>query len=140
MAQFLTATGCLIKHQNRFLIIKRPEGVHAAGTLSFPGGGVEFLDGADSADILRQATKREVLEEVGIDIKDPIEYLTSSYFVDDFGNNALFVVFYCELKETAVQVAASEREVPEYFWMTAQEIVQDQKAPEWLVRYICHLA
>lgn len=69
MATFLMAAGVLLRHNDHFLIIKRPENAHAAGTFSFPGGGVECVDGKNEQDILQEAARREVFEEVGMQLE-----------------------------------------------------------------------
>lgn len=136
MATFLMAAGVLCKHNDYFLIIKRPENMHAAGTLSFLGGGVEFEDGKNEQDILQEAARRKVFEEVGIQLEDPLTYLTASYFIDDFGNATIFVIYFCELKKSKIELNVLKKEVPEYYWMTAKQICEDKKSPDWLVRYV----
>ena len=64
-----------IEHNDKFLIIKRPQGVYVAGLLAFPGGKVEQIDEQNERDILRFAAKREVFEEVGLDLKDDLTYV-----------------------------------------------------------------
>ncbi len=82
MAKFIVVVECAIEHEGRFLVIQRPIGKHAEGLLSFPGGKFETTDGNESRDALLHAVKREVFEEVGLKLQDPINYVTSSYFID----------------------------------------------------------
>jgi hypothetical protein len=35
---YLKVVECAIEHDSKFLVIKRPQGVHAGGMLAFPGG------------------------------------------------------------------------------------------------------
>ena len=133
---FLLGTECIIEYQNNFLIIKRPEGKLGAGLLAFPGGTVEVKDGADQQDVLRTAVKREVLEEVGIDLKDPVDYLTSSYFVDGKGRPIVHTLFYCKLVKTSSHVTPLFAEVPEHYWMTQEEVNQAPNAPGWIKGYL----
>ena len=133
---FLLSAECIIKHQNRYLIIKRPPGKLGEGLLSFPGGTVEPKDGDEQSDILRTAIKREVFEEVGIDLQDPITYITSSYFIDGKGRPVVHTIFYCKLFTTSPHVTPLLDEVPEYYWMTQKEVNQASNAPEWIKKYL----
>jgi len=42
MKLYLNVVEVAREHDEKFLIIKRPESKHAAGLLSFPGGKVEY--------------------------------------------------------------------------------------------------
>jgi len=139
MERFLVAVECAIEFDDKFLFIRRPKGVHAEGLLSFPGGKVEYDDGAGNQSILIQALKREVLEEVGLNLKDPIHFLTSSYFVDNKGTHVLDVIFHCKLKNSSPEVKPSPREVPEYYWLTISELMDQENAPSWLKHYTSFL-
>ena len=133
---YVVVVECIIQNKNRFLFIKRPNGVHAGGLLAFPGGKVEYEDGKKHINILEQAIKREVLEEVGLNLIDPIQYVTSSYFIDTHGNHVLDIIFYCNLETSNNQVNASSREVPEYYWLTSEEIFNHSLAPSWIKHYL----
>ncbi len=41
MTKFIAVVECAIEYQGKFMIIERPQGGHAEGLLSFPGGKVE---------------------------------------------------------------------------------------------------
>jgi 8-oxo-dGTP diphosphatase len=135
--KFVVVVECMIEHAGKFLIIRRPEGVHAGGLLAFPGGKIDIEDGIDNQDILIEAMKREVLEEVGLTLIDPLRFVTSSYFLGSQQNTSVLgILFYCKLEKTHVEVIASSREVPEYFWLTRDEINLHPDTPEWVVRYL----
>lgn len=137
MQKFVVVVECAIEHNGKFLLIKRPAGVHAGGLLAFPGGQVEYKDG--NRDILLQAIKREVLEEVGLDLVDPIHFATSSYFIDSHNEHVLDVIFYCKIKNSSAYVKPSAREVPEYFWLTPYEAQAHKNTPSWLREYIAYV-
>lgn len=134
--KYLVVVECAIESDGKFLIIKRSEGKHAGGLLSFPGGKVEESDEVNSDDILRNAVKREIFEEVGLILEDSIEYVTSSYFTDSLGIEVIDSIFYCKLDKTVMNIIASEREVAAYYWMSIDEINQAENSPEWLKRYV----
>jgi 8-oxo-dGTP pyrophosphatase MutT (NUDIX family) len=136
MKQYLIVVECAIEHEGKFLIIKRPQGKHAGGQFSFPGGKVEEQDEAENFDILRSAVKREIFEEVGLKLIDPINYITSSYFASSSGVQIIDNIFYCKLEQTAPKINASEREVAEYYWLSVDEINAAENSPDWLKKYI----
>ena len=58
------AVGILIRPDGSFLLTSRPEGKVYAGYWEFPGGKLE------AGETIEQALKRELLEEIGIEIVD----------------------------------------------------------------------
>jgi 8-oxo-dGTP pyrophosphatase MutT (NUDIX family) len=132
MEKFLVVVECAIKCNDKFLFIKRPHGVHAGGFLAFPGGKVEYKDGGENVDILEQAVKREVLEEVGLNLTDPIHFVTSTYFVDSSQEHVLDTIFYCNIQNTIPEIVPSIQEVPQYYWLTTSEALSHIDTPIWL--------
>lgn len=97
--------------------------------LSLVGGKVES-DG-QSADILERTIKREILEEIGVKIKDRLHYVHSSIFVSDVGDSVLNIVFLCEYHSGSAS-PLSQDEVEEVFWLTTAEILNHPMAPIYL--------
>ena len=62
MKQLCIAIGVIENSQGQVLVAKRPEGVHLEGCWEFPGGKVE------SQESFKMALRRELAEEVGINI------------------------------------------------------------------------
>lgn len=130
---------CAIQHNNRFLVIERPQGKHGAGLLSFPGGKVEPCDSVAAQDFLINSAKREVLEEVGIALTDSLSYITSAFF---YGSNQIPIInclFHAILDQNNPQVTPNPNEVPAYFWLTKDEILNSPIAAPWLKEYIFFL-
>lgn len=46
------------------------------------------------------------------------------------------MIYFCQLKKSKIELNVLKDEVPEYYWMTAKQICEDKKSPEWLVRYV----
>ncbi|ARN85361.1 NUDIX hydrolase [Candidatus Nucleicultrix amoebiphila] len=137
MKKYLVIVECAIEHNHKFLIIKRPIGSHGEGTLAFPGGKVEEQDEKNTTDALIHALKREVQEEVGLILNDPLHYVTSCYFfVEKTQMPVIDVIFHCRLKNTLVDVKASQREVPEFYWMSKEDIEKHENTPPWLKKYM----
>jgi len=136
MQKFVAVVECAIEFDGKILLIRRPNGVHAGGLLSFPGGKVECFDGGKNTDILINTVKREILEEVGLDLIDPIHFVTSSYFKESDTVDVLDMIFYCNIENSRAEVIPSYREVPEYFWLTIEEALTHNKTEDWLKHYI----
>jgi 8-oxo-dGTP diphosphatase len=141
MKLYLNIVEVAIEHDEKFLIIKRPEGKHAGGLLAFPGGKVEEIDEQNEWDILRLAAKREVLEEVGLDLKDDLKYITNNYFVgsSNVAAHVIDTIFHCKIEKTDLTINSSAREVPEYYWLTAEEINNASNAPAWLKKSVQYI-
>ena len=141
MKFYLNIVEVAIEHDEKFLIIKRPEGKHAGGLLAFPGGKVEEIDERNEWDILRMAAKREILEEVGLNLKDDLKYITNNYFVgsSNIAAHVIGTIFHCNIEKTDLTIKASAREVPEYYWLTEEEINKAHNAPQWLKKSVQYI-
>ncbi|MBN9542486.1 MAG: NUDIX hydrolase [Alphaproteobacteria bacterium] len=133
--EFMLITECAIECEGKFLVIKRPSGSHAGGLLAFPGGGVEQIDSEAGGDFIKNATIREAFEEVGIQIAGEIHYVTSNFFMDTkTGKACADVIYYTKVDN--FDVTPNEREVPEYFWLTYEEMISMPNCPEWHKKYM----
>ena len=109
-----------------YLVIRRSaEEEHAADTLSFPGGKVEP---DATGDALRETARREVREEVGVDV-GAVEYVTSSTFTADEGTECLNVVVRCEHE------AGEPEEVADVFWLAYDDLVGHEDVPAYVEAY-----
>lgn len=118
-----------IHRDGKWLMITRSEKEeHAAGCLSMVGGKCD-LQGV-SSDILEKTLKREIFEEVGIEVDD-LTYVNSSSFVTDKGTHVIDIVFLCQ-HITGEPYAKSMEEVREVMWMTMEDIMVHEDAPSYL--------
>lgn len=67
------AAGILINEQGDLLLAQRPEGKPWAGWWEFPGGKIE------AGETVAQALKRELQEELGIDVTDSVPWIRLRY-------------------------------------------------------------
>ncbi|MDR0351441.1 MAG: NUDIX hydrolase [Puniceicoccales bacterium] len=111
---------CALECDGKFLVIKRRVGNHGP-LLIFPGGKVEIGCKDDAQDILENTVRREISEELGIHIDRDLHYLCSNLYVDNFARAIIDVTFHCCLGAMPAVVADPE-EVPEYFWLSTDEI------------------
>ncbi|MBT2680113.1 NUDIX domain-containing protein [Bacillus sp. ISL-35] len=119
-----------IQRGGRWLIIERStKEDHAGGQLSLVGGKVE--NEGFSKDLLERTLKRELFEEVGIEVSANMNYLRSSSFVLPDGREVLDIVFHCVI-ERGEPFAKSPDEVEAVYWMSAEEIYAHPNAPIWL--------
>ncbi|GIP64603.1 hypothetical protein J32TS6_31580 [Virgibacillus pantothenticus] len=119
-----------IRKNDKWLIIERSEmEEHAGGMLSLVGGKVE-IEG-NSSDILERTVKREIFEEVGVIVKDRLNYVHSTSFLTDTGENVVNIVFLCEYY-SGDAFPKSHNEVEKVLWLTTEEILSHPNSPIYL--------
>ena len=117
-----SADGCYL------MVVRGERESHAAGALAFPGGKVEDAGSAD--DVLEETLRREIREEVEVEVHDDMVYLESKAFVATGGEPVVDVVFLCRYRRGEPTVGDSG-EVAAVRWMTAQEILAHPEIPPW---------
>ncbi|MDQ0229159.1 NUDIX hydrolase [Metabacillus malikii] len=118
-----------IYRDNKWLLIRRSvKEEHEGGTLSLVGGKCE-IEG-DSKDILERTLRREIFEEVGIEVAVK-NYVNSSSFVTSSGLNVIDIVFLCE-HNSGEPYAKSTEEVDDVIWLTTSEILSHSDLPTYL--------
>lgn len=123
-----------VRKNDKWLIIERSKKEeHAGGLLSLVGGKVE--KGGNSSDILERTVKREILEEVGVNVKDRLNYVHSTSFVTDKGENVVDIVFLCEY-ESGEAFPKSTDEVEKVLWLTTEEVLNHPNSPIYLKKSI----
>lgn len=80
--------------------------------------------------ILERTVRREIHEEVGVEIKEKVDFLYSSSFVMDDERHVINVVFLCEY-EQGTAYCKSKDEVDAVYWMTRDEIIEHPDSPSW---------
>lgn len=119
----------IVSDDDRWLLIVRgAEESHAAGQLSLVGGTLE-VDGFAS-DVLEDTARREVLEEVGLHLTQPLEYVESTVFTADDGDRVLNVVFLARDVDVDAAVVASPDEIAALTVVTTAEL-DALDAPPW---------
>lgn len=127
--QYIVNVEAIIVKDGRYLMVVRgAQESHAPGALSVPGGKVESAGDADN--ILEETVRREVREEVGIEIHDDLEYVESKSFIADGGEGVVDVVFLCRHR-SGEPVSADSGEVGAIRWMTAAEVLEHSDTPGW---------
>ena len=121
------AITAIIVKDGKFLVIKRSKNKKRFPSMwTVPGGKLEIKDyinlPKDTTDywynVLEKTLRREVQEEVGIEIKN-IEYITSMATVHGDGNPSL--VISCLADYSSGEVSLQEEEAEEFAWVSLEE-------------------
>ncbi|GAK01832.1 MutT/Nudix family protein [Geomicrobium sp. JCM 19037] len=130
---FVVNVEAAIYDDNHWLFIKRSEQEeHAARQLAFVGGRVEA--GARANDVLEQTLHREVMEEIGVQVKN-LQYVNSTLFFADNGTPVVDIVYVCELA-SGIPYEKSNKEVKAVLWLSTSDLLDTAKAPEFLKKNV----
>ena len=131
--QYVVNVDVTVVRDGAFLCIERgADEEHAPGALGFPGGTVEPADGG--RDVLETTAHREVREEVGVDLADPMVYVQSNAFEADFGGSVLNVLFLC--RHAGGEADATADEVAATHWLTAEAVADHPETPAYTRRQV----
>ena len=124
-AHYVAVTGILVK-DGKYLITKRADWEKAfPGKWTVPGGKLEVLDYAlrkkDTSEhwynVLENALRREVKEEVGLEIEN-ISYLTSMVYLRDDGIPCLIVSLFASPLNKEIKLCPA---LTDYKWVSLEE-------------------
>jgi 8-oxo-dGTP diphosphatase len=125
---FIVNVEIVVVRDDRFLMIVRSgDEDFGGGWLTFPGGKLDW-DGP-CADALEATARRELVEEVGIDLVPPIIYVEAHTFNVD-ALQVLDVVFLARAGE-GTHVAQDPAEVAAVQWRMFGEIMRDPRVQPW---------
>ncbi|MCW3842286.1 NUDIX domain-containing protein [Micromonospora yasonensis] len=129
---FVVNVEVFLHRDGRWLLIRRSAREdHAPGLLSGVGGKVE--PAGDGDDVLAETARREVAEEVGVDLTGvTLSYVESRAFTTDDGDPVVNVVFAGPLPAEAEPAVASPEEVAGLVWVTLAEAEADATCPPWI--------
>jgi len=116
------ATAAIVQHEDGRLLLVRRAREPRKGTLSLPGGFVDFGESAESG------LRREVLEEVGLKVTS-VEFfcsLPNEYLYRDVAYQVLDLFFTVKVDTTGA--LAAQDEVESIVWLPLDEIELDQIA------------
>jgi ADP-ribose pyrophosphatase YjhB (NUDIX family) len=109
----------IVKKGDKYLLARRSfNDPQAGGQWSFPGG---KLDGEVGKDIIENALKREIMEEVGLEIEDHVEFIYNDGFVRVSGHHVIMMTFLCYYKSGEAQPLEDQEEIR---WLTLDEMVE----------------
>lgn len=123
---YVTATVIVVNKERKYLIAKRANWEKAfPGRWTVPGGKLEVLNYAlrekDTSshwyNVLEDLAKKEVKEEVGIEIKN-IEYVTSLVYIRSDGIPSLIISLWAEPVEEEIKLCNA---LTDYKWVSLEE-------------------
>ena len=123
---YIVVTGILVNTQGKYLITKRAEWEKAfPGKWTVPGGKLEVLDyvlrekdtGSHWYNVFEDLLKREVKEEVGLEIKN-IDYVTSMVYIRPDKIPCLIVSLYAETENENIRLCHA---LTEFAWVNLEE-------------------
>lgn len=131
---FIVNVEAAIWHDGRYLAaIRGEEEEQAAGALGFVGGKVE-TNATQENDILENTVRREIREEVGLEVSDVV-YAHSSLFTTDSGEPVVNVIFLCRYHSGDL-VIDDPGEVADAQWLPADAILNHPATPPWIHGYL----
>ena len=131
-AYVVNVDGVVTRDGGHLLIERAADEDHAAGLLGLPGGKLEAPPGSDDA--LETTVRREIEEEVGLDVGG-VEYVCSGTFEADTGNQCLNVIMACEYTG-GTPTAAAQAEVAAVHWLSLDELGAHEKVPSFTEEYV----
>ena len=115
--EIIRVAGCVIKHQNKFLILLKHSDHFEGGTWTLPCGKVE----EGESDL--EAVKREVLEETGLNISEKEFVFIEEYINENKERRVDFVAFKTKLEELP-EINLNPKEHTDFKWVTRKECLE----------------
>lgn len=126
LLHYIVVTGILVNNQGKYLITKRADWEKAfPGKWTVPGGKLEVLDyvlkekdtSSHWYNVFEDLLKREVEEEVGLEIKN-IGYVTSMVYIRDDKIPCLIVSLYAKIESDNIRLCSA---LTDFAWVDLDE-------------------
>jgi 8-oxo-dGTP diphosphatase len=113
------------------LVVRAPDVGYAPNMIGMIGGHVDVT--RPLADVLEATARREVAEEVGLDLSEVrLRYLESEFFITDRGERQITVTFIAQAPPEAEPYINAPKELVEVGWWTLNDLEADPRCPSWL--------
>lgn len=132
-SELYAVTVCvLIRRGNTWLLVLRAPGVaYAPNMIGMIGGHVDVT--GPEAGVLEATARREVAEEVGLDLYQvPLTYLESEFFITSGGERQITVTFTAPAPPGDEAYVNAPAELAEVGWWTLDDLEADPRCPPWL--------
>lgn len=130
MSEFGVATKAIIFNikLKKYLVLKKSdlEDINP-NTFDIPGGRIKF------GEKLEEAVVREAKEETGLDVKVGQIFNAWTFVKEDKDFQLTGIDFLCITEQQEVKLSG---EHSDFEWRKAEEIISDEKYPEWLRKTI----
>jgi 8-oxo-dGTP diphosphatase len=113
------------------LVLRAPDVAYAPNMIGLIGGHVEVTE--PEAGVLEATARREVAEEVGLDLSEvPLSYLESEFFTTPGGEQQITVTFTASAPLGDEPSVNAPSELAEVRWWTISDLEADPRCPAWL--------
>jgi 8-oxo-dGTP diphosphatase len=113
------------------LVLRAPDVAYAPNMIGLIGGHVEVTE--PEAGVLEATARREVAEEVGLDLSEvPLSYLESEFFTTPGGEQQITVTFTASAPSGDEPSVNAPGELAEVRWWTISDLEADPRCPAWL--------
>jgi 8-oxo-dGTP diphosphatase len=132
-AEVYAVTVCVLiqRGDTWLLVVRAPKVAYAPNMIGMIGGHVEVT--RPQADVLEATVRREVAEEVGLDLSElRLRYLESEFFLTDAGERQITVTFTAQAPAEIEPFVNAPEELIEVGWWTLDDLEADQRCPSWL--------
>jgi 8-oxo-dGTP diphosphatase len=132
-SEVYAVTVCVLIHRGDrwLLVVRAPGAAYAPNKIGMIGGHVEVTEPGFA--VLEAAARREVAEEVGLDLSDvPLRYLESEFFITEGGERQVTVTFTAQSPPGAEPYVNAQDELSEVGWWTLYDLEADPRCPSWL--------
>ena len=126
-------TVCVLIHRGDswLLVVRAPGVAYAPNMIGMIGGHVDLT--RPVANVLEASARREVAEEVGLDLSQvTLGYLESEFFITDGGEQQITVTFTAKAPPEAEPFVNAPDELAEVGWWTLNDLEADVRCPSWL--------
>jgi 8-oxo-dGTP diphosphatase len=126
-------TVCVLIHRGDswLLVVRAPGLEYAPNMIGLIGGHVGLT--RPLADVFEATARREVAEEVGLDLSQvPLRYLESEFIITDGGERQITVTFTAQAPPEAEPYVNAPDELTEVGWWTLNDLDADVRCPSWL--------
>jgi len=107
--------------------------LQAPGAWSIPGGKVE---GEVGPRVLEQTLKKEILEEVGVEVAEGMQFVYNDAFTRVDGTHVVAITFLCDYLSGEARALEDTEKVQ---WFTLEELKNFPNAKDFLKRIIAAL-
>jgi 8-oxo-dGTP diphosphatase len=133
VSEVYAVTVCVLIHRGSsfLLVVRSPSVAYAPNMIGMIGGHVAVID--PERNVLEATARREVAEEVGLDLSGvPLTYLESEFFITDGGERQITVTFSAPAAPGDEPYVNAPDELAEVGWWTLNDLEADPRSLSWL--------